>query len=349
MTPRLTQGRIFVLVFLAFLLSACLKPAEAPVVEDQPEIPADARGEVVRDVELTEDFVGVDPALVERGCESGLDCIPSIDAPTFIPASEATWLSPDERVMGMTLNGVTRAYPVQILSVFELVNDWLGDQPVLLTYCSLCGSFYAFDREVDGVITQFGASGELQHTCMIMYDRYQGNRWQQMTGAAISGEAAQRGDSLNRLPVVVTTWEDWLATHPDTEVLDRPEDTPRDFAVSYQRYQDYASSDLFFSPAERMFEASDRFDSASEKSTQLGLKDIVYGLIVEGETAAISEKRLIEEGTMRLTLAGRDLNVTRQTNGQLSVFDTVTAQPVVPQRAFWFAWHAYFPDSLVIE
>jgi hypothetical protein len=111
------------------------------------------------------------------------DGIPSIDAPLFsTPADAAEWLAGNEPVIAVALAGVARAYPLQILTWHEIVNDTLGGVPVLVTFCPLCNSALVFDRRLDGEVYEFGTSGLLRHSDLIMYDRTSESLWQQLTG-----------------------------------------------------------------------------------------------------------------------------------------------------------------------
>ena len=117
------------------------------------------------------------------------DGIPAIDSPVFESVAEAnTWLGPDWPIMFFENNGVARAYPLAILIHHEIVNDVVGDLPVSLTFCPLCNSTIAFDRRLsDGTVLDFGTTGNLRNSDLVMYDRQTRSWWQQFTGEAIVG------------------------------------------------------------------------------------------------------------------------------------------------------------------
>lgn len=312
---------------------------------------------VVREVRPATNYVGAKVAReeLEEGCDTGKDCIPSIDQPVIAPASEVEWLSPDDRVIGLVIGGEARAYPVPIMTTYELVNDVIQDRPVLVTYCSLCGSYYAFDPVVDGVHTQFGASGHLQHSCMIMYDRYEGSLWQQMTGDAVVGEAARRDEVLTRLPVTVTTWAQWQEAHPDTGVMMPPAGEREAIGARYQRFADYESSALFFVPAEREFQETDRYLKNPSKSTTLAPKDTVFGVILPGKTLAVSAQTVQEEELL-VPAGTRTLRISSDMQTGMVVAELLPddqndllLEQVPVQQSMWFAWEAYFPETEVIE
>ena len=99
------------------------------------------------------------------------DGIPSIDKPIFEKAAEATWLKAEDNVLGLVVNGIARAYPIRIMNWHEVVNDVIGDQPIVITFCPLCGSGIAFDAKIDGQAHSFGVSGLLYNSDVLLYDR----------------------------------------------------------------------------------------------------------------------------------------------------------------------------------
>ena len=116
------------------------------------------------------------------------DAIPAIDEPRFLSLEEASdWLSAESPVIAFERNGDVRAYPLEILTWHEIVNDVVGGEPVIVTYCPLCNSAIAFSRLVDGEERTFGVSGSLRRSDLIMYDRETETLWQQLTGEAIVG------------------------------------------------------------------------------------------------------------------------------------------------------------------
>ena len=111
------------------------------------------------------------------------DGIPSIDSPKFKPVSQITDISPTEPVIGLTVNGESRAYPLRILMWHEIVNDSVGGVPVTVTYCPLCNSSIVFDRRLDGRILDFGTTGKLRNSDLVMYDRQTESWWQNVHGS----------------------------------------------------------------------------------------------------------------------------------------------------------------------
>ena len=145
------------------------------------------------------------------------DGIPSIDAPRFVPIAEETGLAASEPVIGFALAGDARAYPVRILTWHEIVNDTVGGVPVVVTYCPLCNSSLVFERRLGDEVLDFGTTGKLKESNLIMYDRQTDSWWQQFTGEAIAGTHA--GARLKLLPSRLQSWSQFKADHPDGTVL----------------------------------------------------------------------------------------------------------------------------------
>ncbi len=147
------------------------------------------------------------------------DGIPSIDNPRFVSVSQADWLSPGELVIAYKTEGEARAYPLQILMWHELVNDEIADRPILVSYCPLCNSAIVFDRVADGTTLDFGVSGMLRNSDMVMYDRQTDSLWQQITGEGIVG--VYTGQVLKMLPSQMIPFEEFARVYPEGLVLSR--------------------------------------------------------------------------------------------------------------------------------
>lgn len=179
------------------------------------------------------------------------DGIPPIDSPSFDSAAEAAaWLDPREPVIVLTVHGETRAYPVQVLTWHEIVNDTIGGAPVSVTFCPLCNAAIVFDRRVNGAVLDFGTTGKLRKSDMVMYDRQTESWWQQFTGKGIVGEMA--GVVLERLPASIVAFSDYAAAYPQSVVLSRRTGHRR--AYGSNPYRGYDSVDdqpfLFFDPVD---------------------------------------------------------------------------------------------------
>src|ERR1051325_5212873 len=150
-----------------------------------------------------------------------MDGIPSIDKPKFVSAHDADkFLQDSELVLDLNVNGDVRAYPLQILVWHEIVNDKVGGVPVAVTYCPLCFTNQVFKRtiETNGQVTvEFGTSGKLYNSNLVMYDRTSQSYWSQALGQAIAGKYT--GTILERIPFDLSIWNDWKQAHPESKVL----------------------------------------------------------------------------------------------------------------------------------
>ncbi len=172
----------------------------------------------------------------------GKDGIPSIDHPKFVSQDEAAeWLRGREPVISLEINGEARAYPIQILMWHEIVNDVLGGTAVVVTFCPLCYSAIVFDSRVNGEVHEFGVSGMLRHSDMIMYDRTTESLWQQFSGEALVGDYT--GYELTILPSQLISFDQFRESYPDAAVLSRETGHRRNYGNNpYAGYDDINNS-----------------------------------------------------------------------------------------------------------
>lgn len=147
----------------------------------------------------------------------GRDVIPPIDKPVFKLVDEVTHVADTEPVVGVEINGDARAYPLQIMTWHEIVNDQFGETPVAVTYCPLCNSAIVFERAVGGKVLDFGTTGKLRNSDLVMYDRQTQSWWQQFMGEAIVGEMT--GQKLKSIPARLESYANFKARFPNGKVL----------------------------------------------------------------------------------------------------------------------------------
>jgi hypothetical protein len=173
------------------------------------------------------------------------DGIPAIDRPRFVAPAEADrWLDPREPVVVVELGGEVRAYPLQILMWHEIVNDRIAGAPVAVTFCPLCNATFVFDPRVGGRELDFGTTGRLRMSDLVMYDRQTESWWQQFSGEAIVGELA--GTRLRTLPSTIVSYEDFKAAYPDGPVLSRETGHTRPYGRNPYSGYDRAYESPFF-------------------------------------------------------------------------------------------------------
>ena len=148
----------------------------------------------------------------------GKDGIPAIDHARFVDAVHADgFLTDQEPVAAVALDGQAKAYPLRIMVWHEIVNDTLAGHPIALTYCPLCNSTVAFDRQVGDQTLSFGTTGNLRNSDLVMYDRQTESWWQQITGQAVVGELT--GTQLHVVPSQIVSWAEFKRLHPGGLVL----------------------------------------------------------------------------------------------------------------------------------
>ncbi len=233
----------------------------------------------------------------------GRDGIPSIDRPKFLSVQEAN-LQNGDLVLGLEINGDVRAYPLDILVWHEIVNDTVGDEPVAVTYCPLCFTNQVFKRTVEGEVVEFGTSGKLYNSNLVMYDRSTESYWSQALGQAIVGE--RTGYVLERVPFDVGYWEDWKALNPDTKVLSRDTGWGRPYGADpYGNY--YTSQSIYF--------------PISNYDDRLGLKEIIVGLEHGGTYRAYQLSKIEAEHTINDNIAGSNVLLTSHYPFMVRAFD----------------------------
>ncbi|MDA0225925.1 MAG: DUF3179 domain-containing protein [Proteobacteria bacterium] len=168
------------------------------------------------------------------------DGIPAIDKPRFDSQDiAAKTLAAREPVIALELAGEAKAYPLSILMWHEIVNDRIGGVPVAVTFCPLCNASIVFDRRVGAREFDFGTTGKLRHSDLVMYDRQTETWWQQFTGAGIFG--AHAGTVLKKIESQIVSFEEFRRAHPRARVLSR--NTGYDRAYGRNPYQGYDSID----------------------------------------------------------------------------------------------------------
>jgi hypothetical protein len=236
------------------------------------------------------------------------DGIRPIDEPCFDDVAIADeWLEPQSPVMVVEVGDDRRAYPLAILTQHEIVNDVVGGEPLVVTYCPLCNSGLAFERTVDGRVLDFGTSGRLFQANLVMYDRQTKTLWTQFTGRAVVGEGFV-GTELERVPTSLLAWDDFKAAVPDGVVLSPDSEPGRDYGRNpYAGYEDRGDQFLF---------EGDRDDRLPPNSR-------VVGLGTDRDPVAIPLDRLSQEGVVEVEVDGRTVTVW-WAPGQSSALDRAT-------------------------
>jgi hypothetical protein len=241
------------------------------------------------------------------------DGIPPIDEPVYETVEDAAgWLDDSSPVMVVDLDGDVRAYPLAILTWHEIVNDTVGGLPLVITYCPLCNSALVFERTIDGPngeeVLDFGTSGRLYLSNLVMYDRQHRNLWTQFEGEAVVGEPLL-GTQLTRVPAWLFGFSELVELHPDAQVLSRDTGFTRDYGRNpYSGYDAEGSRPFLF---------RGEFDDRFPPMTRL------VGLAAGDSSVAVTLDHLSEQRTVQLELDG-DPVVVVWSPGQASALDSMS-------------------------
>ncbi len=240
-----------------------------------------------------------------------------------------------------------------------------------------------YSARINGEPTTFGTSGLLYRSNKLMYDRQTNSLWSQLLGEPVIGPLADSGLKLSFFPVSLTTWGEWLAEHPETDVLSL--ETGYYSPSRYQPESDSAS--IYFeyrATTETMFPIWQRDARLDTKDEVLGLSvdqvhkaypvallqrervvnDEVGGeevVIVassssmdarvysrQGRTFGAPDRSSVAAGLPEVVVdsTGVEWRVTEE--ALVSAEDATQTLPRVPSHlSFWFGWFAFHPDTLV--
>jgi hypothetical protein len=336
------------LVALVLVASGCARSASSPAgTTAERELPPEALD--FRAEGWKTDFAKREVPLVEfRSGGPPKDGIPAIDSPRFLPVDEVDFLRPNEPVIEVVVNGQARAYPIQILIWHEIVNDTIAGVPVAVTFCPLCNTALVFERRVQGDVLDFGTTGKLRNSDLVMYDRQTESWWQQFGGTAVVGDLA--GTRLERVPARIVAWREFRTQHPNTLVLSRDTGSERAYGANpYQGYDDVESPPFF--------------PVANDNDKRLPPKERVVFVDRGNDAVVIPYSRLERKRVVRVVVGGERL-VVRIRPGIVSALDSAeiaegrqvgTAEVLADGRLvefdepFWFVVAAFRPDARIVR
>jgi len=320
--------------------------------------------------------------------------IPAIDNPKFVTVAEAQgWLKDVEPVVLVQAplaqgGGDARAYPLQILMWHEIVNDTVGGVPLTVSFCPLCNTAIAFVRTVDGRVLDFGTTGRLRFSNLIMYDRQTESWWQQAGGEAIAGELA--GRQLEFYPDTIISWAEFREAHPDGRVLSRETGYTRDYGSNpYAGYDDVNRPPFLYQgpatpgqlpPMARVLTVDLGGEAVAYPYTALQtvrvVNDTVGGQPVavfwSGGTASALDSASVAGGrdvgsaaafspdldARRLTFHAEDERIIdAETGSEWDILGRAVRgklagrqlTPIVSVNHFWFSWAAFKPETRIYQ
>jgi len=265
----------------------------------------------------------------------GKDGIPSIDDPQFLSASEVDFIESEDIGLGVEYKGELRFYPYQILVWHEIVNDRIAGDPLLVTYCPLCQTGIVFERKVDGVEREFGVSGRLWKSNLLMYDRT-GNEdteslWSQVLGEAVLGP--RTGERLSIVTSDTVRYGDWIAKHPTTMVLSKDTGAVRFYGDDpYGDY--YTNEDVSF--------------GARFNDDRLHPKAFVLGIEVGGKYKAYDLASL-PVGELEDHFGGETVTIEKSAIDEVRMFLGKGRSELSYIGGFWFSWLSVHPETALFS
>lgn len=256
------------------------------------------------------------------------DGIPSISEPDFISADKVDYLKDDDIVIGLVRKETARAYPTRILIWHEIVNDTIEGEPVIVTYCPLCGTSMVFDRKIKGEVRDFGVSGLLYQSDVLMYDRETDSLWSQLEMKSISGPEA--GTELKWLPSEYMTWKAWKEKYPGGEVLSMDTGYLRNYSAN--AYESYFSTDSLMFPVPKYRD-------------ELKNKTLVIGILLNGEPKAYAIDSFESSKEIRDSVGGEEIIISYNHDQKYPIVKNSRREDIPFVISFWFAWQAFYPQT----
>jgi hypothetical protein len=278
-------------------------------------------------------FVIEDPLVPASTIMSGgppRDGIPAIDSPRFVGAGEADFMSLGERVLGVQYDGIAKAFPIRILNRHEIVNDLFNGRAVMVTFCPLCGSGVVFDGEIEGSNRDFGVSGLLHNSDVLLYDRQTQSLWSQIMMRAINGP--MKGAYLAQIAASNTTWEDWRERFPETLVMST--NTGYRF-IDYDDdpYAEYKKNNRVWFPL-------------TNTDTRLPSKAWVLGVKLGPAAKAFPLAVLYRQASpLHVSVGETQVRIEFDENHRTATVFDAQGKVLPSIQLYWFAWAAFHPDT----
>lgn len=313
------------------------------------------------------------------------DGIPALTDPPFVEltSSEAAYLSDEDLILGVVLNGEAKAYPHNMGWWHEIINDVVGEHPIVVSFCPLTGTGLIFSGQGnDQSRIHCGVSGLLFNNNLIMYDRrQQGILYPQMIHIPVEGGT----EELQLLPVIETTWRYWKQLYPDSKVISANTgiySPSRYQSYPYGDYRDPNTAPLFPSfpslednPTAKLFPPKTltlgiRFGETAKAypfpslGTEAVINDIVadnailvvyyhqeqyaipFNRVVDGQTLTF-EKTLPRDTVYPFLLRDKETGSTWNLKGEAIAgpLQNKTLEQLPSHNAFWFAWATFWQNT----
>lgn len=299
------------------------------------------------------------------------DGIPPITQPKYLENPAADAIPEEEPVIGLEVNGKARAYPRRLLEYHEIVQDILGGESIVGTHCNFSGVAAFYEATVNNIAYEFGTSGFLYRSNKLLYDKSTKSLWQSLSGLPVVGPMVGGNAGLKPLPVVITTWKAWRDLHPDTDVLSPDTGFQMDYSQPSQ-FSEYSETDqlLYGVPHEdsRLKNKAEvlaiRAMDAKAKQLALSRELLLANPAYHGESGGQSyvvltgpdgASRVYESGETKFeSFDGRTATDASKASWKLTETaligsDGQKLRRYPAHRAYWFAWHAAYPDTDLVK
>ena len=300
------------------------------------------------------------------------DGIPPLRQPKMITASQASYLEDDNVVFGIEVNGDVRAYPKRILAWHEMFVDTVGGVDFAGVYCTLCGTVILYETDANGISHEMGTSGFLYRSNKLMYDKDTQSLWNTIKGEPVLGPLTGKNIALDHRSVVTTTWGKWKKLHPDTQVLSLSTGHRRDYGEGVAYHQYFADDNLMFHTPFSDYRLKNKTEILALRfkgqphepvaiSTDFLRKNPVYSgkvgtqkyVVLTDETGAnrvydpkdVTFSKFDGNGNAK-DLTGQNWKVSES---KLTAPDGRELERLPYHRAFWFGWHATYPQTELIK
>ncbi|MDZ7779012.1 MAG: DUF3179 domain-containing protein [Gemmatimonadota bacterium] len=309
----------------------------------------------------------------------GPDAIPALTNPPLVAPDheDASYLSEEDRVVGLVVDGSAYAFPLNVLRWHENVNIDAGDEQLAVSYCPLTGTALTFDRSVvDGA--ELGVSGLLFRNNLVLYDRGSEDRsfFPQMLRSAQCGPLSDRELGLPMVASWEMRWDAWKDLFPDTRVLSRETGFRRDYTSNPNvGYEEIDNPRTLFPlvldprrpPKERVLGIPTGGDGGPaypfEELAESERRAIHVGRAPGGRVvfwsaeaeAAIAFRAEVDDQALSFTASAGGY-VDRETGSTWRLDGLAVSGPLEGRRlepvaesyvAFWFAWADFHPETWV--
>lgn len=301
------------------------------------------------------------------------DGIPPLRTPAMVSAARAGYLQDNNVVFGIEINGDARAYPKRILAWHEMFVDTIGGVEIAGVYCTLCGTIIPYKTKLNGVNYALGTSGFLYRSNKLMYDKATQSLWNTIKGEPVLGPLVDKGIKLEHLSVVTTTWGEWKRRHPKTTVLSEKTGHIRNYGenVAYQNY--FGTNELMFNTPfndQRLKNKQEvlalRFPAAPKNQLAIDTNFLNKNPLYKNRIGAQKLLILTDRSGANRVYNPKNVNFVSYDRDSTLVDDkgikwTLTESELIAQndqprlgnlpyhRAFWFGWHATYPETRLIK